>query len=414
MKKFKESHLYTLLSRNTLPKIVCLILAITTWFVVMDNKNPVLQRTFRDVPVEIIGLSQIESRGLIEENIVGATVDVTVSGNWRNIVKVNASDLRLNVNLDGRAAKGKNKLTIERRIFFPGVDIVSLSHEDVEIHLDAIETVKKPIKIEIKGELKSGLELGKIQQKEQEVEIRGASHILRRIASAKAIIDVQELVRSEQVFATLVPVDAEGKEVDDVELLTANIAVDVKINTSKTVPLLIIDEGEPKLNHRLTAKTPSVDKVEIHGDTRLLEGIKEVRSKPISVDGLFRPFESKVELDLPAGVTASFKEPITANINIQALERKNFFFKYKDVVLKNPNADYKYDFDPETNLTLEVRDIMSVIKNIKETDIKLTLDVKEVTPGDYAINITVEGLPDGTIYSIEDFKLEVSPKANEG
>lgn len=413
IEKFKKTRLFAVLSRNTLPKLVCLALAITTWFIVMDNKNPVLKRTFRDVPVEIIGLTQIEQRGLIEEEILGDKVDVTVSGTWRNIVKVNSADLRLSVNLDGRAMKGKNKLPIERRILFPGVDIISLSHEDVEIQLDAIETVAKPVKISPKGELGDGLELGKIEFKEKEVEVQGASHLLRKIASIEGQVDVQNLSKSEQVFVNLYPMDAEGNPVEEVDLLKPNIAIDVKVLTSKSVPVIVLDQGEPKLNHRLTDKIPSLENIVIKGDTAILEGINEVRSKPINIEGLFQPFESKLELDLPPGVTASYEGPLVAKINIQALEKKSFFFKYKDVTFQNSNENYSYVYDAEKKLTLEVRDIISVIKNIKDTDIKLTLDVGEVTLGTYAINIKVDGLPESTVYTIPDFELNVIEKGSE-
>lgn len=410
MKKFKESKLYASLTRNMLPKFVCLALAITTWFFVMDNKNPVLQRTFRDVPVEIIGLAQIENRDLVEESIQGDHVDVTLSGSWRNIVKVSIADLRLSVTLDASAVKGKQNLTIQRRINFPGVDIVALSREDVEIQLDAIETLSKPLDIKVSGELAKGFELGKAEYKEKEVEVRGASHTLKTVASIQGIVDVQGMTKSEQKFVSLIPVDTEGKPVEGVELFTTNLSVNVNILTSKVVPVVIVDEGEPKTNYRLTEKVPSLEKVTIKGDTALLQGITEVHSKPISVEGEFRPFEGKVELDLPTGVTAIYDGPIIAKMNIQALDRKFFYYQYKNVTLQNKNPDYVYEFDPEKPLNLQVRDILSNIKNVKDTDIKLILDVAEITPGDYARNIKVEGLPDGMVYTIEDFELRVSEK----
>lgn len=413
MKFLKRSRLLQSLAHNTFPKAVCLFLAIVTWFIVMEYKNPNLETIYRDIPVELLGLEQVENRGLIIERIGGDTVDVTVGGKWQDIIKMNENALRLSVSLDAISGKGTTKILIDRRIISAsGVNILSLSKESVELKVDAIETVKKPINIVLNGELPSDLELGSLVFKDEEIDVTGPSLLLKDIVFIKGEIDISPMTSSATELVNLAAVDIDGKEVEEVELEMSSLLVSVPVIGMKKVPLEILTEGEIRTNYRLTEKVANLSEVTIKGNTNLISGISVVRTKPISIKNAERSFESSLEVDLPKDITLLDNESLTAKFTIVALDNKRFNFMGKDVILLATDPNYEYVIDPELILSLEVKDVRDIIKDIEEDGIKLEIDVGGLTPGDYALQIAVKGIPETSHYSVSELPLIIKVKGD--
>lgn len=411
MKFLKRSRLLQSLGHNTLPKVICLFLAIVTWFIVMEYKNPTLETIYRDIPVELLGLEQVENRGLIIERKSGETVDVTVGGKWQDIIKMNENALRLSVSLDAISGKGTTKILIDRRVISAtGVNILSLSKESVELEVDAIETVKKPINLVLEGELPSDLELGTVVFKEEEIDVKGPSLLLKEIAFIKGEIDVSPISASTTELVNLEAVNVKGDEVEGVELEMSSLIVSIPIIGTKKVPLEILTEGEIRTNYRLTDKIANVSEVTIKGNTNLIGGVSVVRTKPISIKNVERSFESMLEVDLPKDISLVENESLTGKFTIVALDNKRFTFMGKDVALLAQDPNYEYVIDPELILSLEVKDVRDIIKDIKEEDIKLEIDVDGLTPGDYALQLTVKGIPASSHYSVSELPLLINVK----
>lgn len=410
MKRLKESKLLQSLGHNTLPKVVCLLLAIITWFIVMDNKNPVLETVYRDVPVDLIGIEQVENRGMIIEHSSGDKVDVTVSGRWRDIIKLRDGSIYLSASLDTIVGKGINKILIDRRISSAGVTIVSLSRDSVELNIDAIETVKKPLEVEILGDLPGDLEMGVPNYRDEDILVTGPSQLLKDIAYLHGQLDISQLSASTTEHINLVPRDVDGNEVEGVELEATALAISIPVIGTKTLPLEIITEGEIRTNFRLTDKSANFTELTLKGDTNLLGTLTEIRSKPISIRNADKSFESMLEVDLPKDLTLIETEALTAKITIEALDNKRFNIPAREVKLLGTSDNFSYEIDKDLLVSLEVKDIRDVIKDIDEKTIKLETDVDGLTQGEYMLQIAVKGIPISSHYNVSELPLIIKVK----
>lgn len=406
----KKSKLLAALAHNTLPKVICLLLAIITWFIVMENKNPVLETVYRDIPVELLGIEQVENRGLIIEESSGDRVDVTVSGRWRDIIKMDESSLRLSVSLDSIVGKGTTKLLIDRRISSAGISILSLSKDSVELLIDAIETVKKPVDLLVEGELPVDLELGTLVYKDEEISVTGPSRLLKEIVYLRGQVDLSPITSTVTEHIALEPVDVNGNVVEGVELEVATLSVSLPIVGLKVVPLEIITEGEIRTNYRLIEKVASHSEVTIKGNTNLLSGVTEVRTKPVSIKNADKSFESMLEIDLPKDVSLVENQSINGKFTIVPLDNKRFTFTAKDVKLLYIDERFEYVVDGELSINLEVKDVRDIIKDIDEKKISLETDVNGLGEGDYSLQISVKGIPETSHYSISELSLIIMTK----
>ncbi len=410
MKYLKSSKIIQSLAHNTLPKLICLLLAIITWFIVMENKNPLLETVYRDIPVELLGIEQVENRGLIIEESSGDRVDVTVSGRWRDIIKMKESSLRLTASLDSIVGKGTTKLMIDRRISSAGISILSLSRDSLEITVDAIETVKKPINLLVRGELPEDLEMGSLVYKDEEISVTGPSRQLKEIAYLQGELDLGPITSTTTGHIGLEAVDVNGRSVEGVELESSSLSVSIPIIGTKLIPLEISTEGDIRTNYRLIEKVASQSQVTVRGDTNLLSAINEVRTKPVSIKNADKSFEAMLELDLPKDVSLVDTQAIIGKFTIAPLDNKRFSFSASDVKLLGKDDKYEYVIDSNLNINLEVKDVRDIIRDIDEKKISLETDVNGLSEGNYSLQISVKGIPESSHYSISELSLIIIEK----
>ncbi len=399
-KNIKNSFLKAIVSRP-IPKIICLIIAIIVWFAVMENKNPEVNRTFKDIPVETIGLERLENNNLILNDIKNDTIDVTVSGKWKSITRLTESDIDITADIGYDHSKGDLVRRINAEVNYPSVSIVGLSSNTITLSIDSIETEEKFVKIETQGSEQEGLNLVGITPKEEKIPVTGPSEILNSVAALEGVVNISEFDTSSVEQVKLVAKNIEGKVIEDVKLEKPFVDVEINFSAVKTVPLLVKVTGDVSKNNRYIESQVNIPKVKIEGDSKVLSGIKEVYSKPVSILAKSTSFETNLELDIPEGVKLITKDALNAKIIISPLETKFFKFKSEDVLIENKIEGLTYTFTPElTEIKLSVTDVRAVLADIDEGNITLKVDVNSLTSGEYKLPIKASGLPESSTYSI--------------
>ncbi len=405
-KKIKNKFIKAIVNRP-IPKIICLIIAIIVWFAVMENINPEVNRTFKGLQVETIGLERLENNNLILKEIKNDQIDVTVRGKWKDIMRLKDSDIEITSDIGYDYSKGDLVRRIDTKVNYLNVSIVGLSNNTITLSIDSIETEEKPIKIVTTGSEKEGLNLVGIKPKEEKISVTGPSELLNSIATLEGVINISEFDTTTEEQIKLVAKNVEGNEVKDVKLEKPFVDVEIGFNVVKTVPLVVKVEGDVSNNSRYIESQTNIQKITIEGDSKVLSGINEINSKPISLIGKSASFETNLELNIPKGVKLVTKDTLNAKIIISALETKFFKIKSDNVEIVNKVEDFNYTFLPElSDFKVSVTDIRSVLTDIKVENIKLKVDVDSLTSGEYKLPITATGIPESSVYSIStDSKL---------
>ncbi len=246
-----------------------------------------------------------------------------------------------------------------------------------------------------KDRLDPKLNISRVEVNRQEVIIKGAEHTLERVATVKALLDVDNLVNpavgvTELDDIQLIAYDNTGNIVD-VEIVPSRINAKITITSpSKVVPVKVIPVGEPAFGKAISSITSEVDVVTIYGDADALE---EIRYIPIEVDvsNLSDQKTFNETIRKPSGV-----RHVSSNSTVIRVIVENEITKeIKDIQIEYRGLSDNYVVNAlsaqDMSVTVIVRGVETVLDEIDPSTIKAYVDLKGYGLGQHEVDVIVEG-----------------------
>ena len=324
------------------------------------------------------------------------TVDVTLIGSKTDLyIAKQSPSYDITVDLTG-LKPGTHKVNIKYNQASGSIDYkVNPSVATVIIYPKVSATKSLSYDLLNKDKIDSKLVVKNVNINKDEVVVKGAEHQISEVATVKALIDLNNIVKQEVGLNTLkdVPLKAYNQkgEVVDVEIVPAKMDIEIELaSPSKELPIKVIPKGNVVFGKAISSIGIDETKILVYGDE---ESLKELQYIPLYVDveGLSSDKQYKLELDKPVGVKSMSVNNVSVNITLD---------KASEIKLNNVNIEYKNLNDNYTVQGVSQEDIAvdinltgvkSVIEKIKAEDVTAYLDLKEYGEGEHEVEVFVEG-----------------------
>lgn len=399
-RKFEKSGKYVenwLSSTNTL-LFISLFIAIAI-FVMIDKKIIV----FNDNSAEVLQNQPINVLYNEESYVVEGlpdSVDITLIGSKTDLYIAKQSSAHdVTVDLSG-LKPGTHKVEVKYNRNAGKIKyMVNPSSVTVVIYQKVSKTMSLSSEILNSNVLDSKLVVDDVKYDTDKVVVKGAEHQLKQVATVKALVNLENLVSYEEGSnklkdVPLVAYDANGDKVD-VELVPKKIDVDVVISSpSEEVPLKVIPKGELSFGIGISSIDLSEQKVIAYGTTEALKELKEIGYIPIEIDvnNLKEDKEYKLEIPKPVGIKDLSINNLTIKVSVGESASKDF--DNISIDTRNLSDDYSVQgFSKEdTTVTVTVKGVKSVIKNLRASDINAYINLEGYKAGTYDVDVNVEGI----------------------
>ena len=396
-------------STNTL-LFISLLLAVFV-FVMIDQKKIVFKdnnaKVLKDQELKVIYNEEAYVvEGLPEK------VDVTLIGSKTDLyIADQSSNHDVTVDLSG-LKPGTHKVNINYNQNVGNIDyMVNPSSVTVIIYQKTSKTMTLDVDLINKDKLSKTLTIDNMKYENDKVVIKGAEHKLNEVTSVKALLDIENIPEQKSGETTVkdVPLKAYNSkgEVVDVEIVPSKINIDLSISSpSKEVPIKVIPEGEVTFGKAISSITQSSNKVTVYGDQ---EKLKDITSIPVTVNvaDLKDTKEYKLELQKPVGIRSLSVTNITVKITLDNVSNKDF----EKINIESRNlADglVVQGVDANsTSVTVTVKGVNEVIKNIQSTDINAYIDLSGYTEGEWEVPVNVEGMDVRASYTSKTQKVKI-------
>ncbi len=375
--------------------VISLLLALGVFFIIDGESN-----TLVDQYAEILYNQPVTPTFNEEAYVVEGlpkTVDITLVGQKRHIFLAKQSpNGGVSVDLTG-LKPGQHKVTLKYTKKLKSLDYrLDPSTVTVTIYDKVSETKSLTYDILHKDNLDSKLNLDTVELDRSEVIVKGAAYKLDKVATVKALVDVDEFSNPEAGEVTLkevplVAYDTDGKVVD-VEIVPKNVTAKVIITSpNKTVPIQIVPKGELAFGKAIQSLSTSTTNVTIYGNDNALASIETF---PIEIDvtGLDKNKDYTVTLKRPSGVTSVSVKTITVKVVIDDSITKEF----EDISIATENLDTsKYrvqaSSEADSKVSVVVKGSKSIVDSIDASIIKAYVDLKDLGPGEHEVEVKVTG-----------------------
>lgn len=403
-----------LVRRNTLI-FISLILALGLFFIV-DSKAIVLV----DSSAEILYDQKVEAIYNSEDYVIEGlpkTVDVTLIGRKTDMyLAKQLSNGSVTVDVS-KLGVGTHKVSLNYDSVINSIDY-KLDPGVITIIIYPKTSIEKPATIDVinKDKLDPKLSISNISIDTPNIIVKGAEHTLNKVASVKALVDIEKLIDPTVGVTTLedvklVAYDSEGKIVD-VEMVPNKVTATISIESpSKEVPIKVIPKGEVEFGKAISSMTSSVSKVTVYGDEEVLDKLEYIPIE-INVTNLKGNKNYDVIITPPSGIRSISEKSATISVSLG----DETSMEVNDVLIETINLDSNYKAvalgENSSKTSVVIKGTKDVLDTIDTSNIKAVVDLSGYGEGDYEVPVTVKGDDAKANYTAKTtkIKIRISPK----
>lgn len=400
--KMTDKPLERALTKKSSIIILSLVFAIIV-FIVIDNKNTTLLETNAEVLYDIPLTATYNDEEYVIEGLP-KKVDITLIGTKANLYLAKQLPTQ--------------DVTVDLSDLKPGVHKVNLKYKQsitsVEYKLDPSEVtvVVSPKKSETRSIESDVVNLNKLDSKlainstkldSDDVIIKGTEENIAKVSKIKALINVSKMAAPTAGTnilkdIPLIAYDENGAKVD-VEMVPSKVNATIEIESpSKTVPLEIVPDGNVVFGKAIKSITSTVQKVTIYGSSKVLDNTNSIKVK-IDVNNLKSNKDYTVTIKKPSGIREISEKVVTAKVELDdeaTTELSGVKLRYINL---GSNYTVQATSESSTEVTVILRGVESIIKNISATDVEAYVDLDNLGVGEQKVKITVTGNDSRVIYS---------------
>lgn len=415
--------------RKALQVVISILVAIAVWVYVDVEKAPDRTKTIRDIPVEFSG----ESTTLADKNLMllsgyDTTVDLTIKGPKRELVKISKDNVRLVASTSSIDSVGVHTLRWDP-IYPDGVQSSSLtvdwaSKYKVTVTVGELYTKEVPVNCTVTGQVADGYFTGETVLDPTSLVLRGQRDDLLNVAYAKLTVNISGATRSVIQTESVQLYDNDDNPVDNGNIRTnaSLIQAKVPVLTTKEVSLAVELSGVPGVAGQSIKTTVTPTSVRLIGEADVLENINEIVLATLYIEDLDLWQQNSYVVTAPDGTwLANSNEVATVEITMEGIEEMTVAvdtFSYTNV----PSGLY-----PEITGGLDVR-LWGLADELAEMDaaaLTAMADLSGITePGSYRVPVTVtisgyrdvavKGSYEVTVYITDTEPAPVPPADTDG
>ena len=264
-----------------------------------------------------------------------------------------------------------------------------------------------------KDKLNETLVISSVKLDRDTVIIKSYKEKLEKVASVKALVDVNALnvdkpgeYKLENV--KLVAYDEMGTEITNIEIVPGTVTATVTVTSpSKVVPVKVVPVGDVASGSAIGSISANVNTVTLYGDDETLKSIDEITVK-INVDGLSKDKTYQETIEKPNGV----RSMSNTNVTIKVVMEKETSKEFKDIPLTFENLDTeKYralaSSQNDTKVNVVVKGVKTLLDKLNSENIKAYVDLSDLAEGEYEVPVMVTGDDVRLSYSSRTTKIKV-------
>ena len=397
------------LKNNWTLKLASVAIAFLIWLVVGNINDPIIQKVYSNVKVNITNGSYIESRGMtyrLDSNY--QTVSVTLRGNSSKVTKRN-DDIVVEADLTQIVDMDSTPVMVPVTVKCKDISAENITVSPITIPIEIEERETKDFMIAVNyGDSVpgAGYEVGKIYANPEKISVSGPESIIDKIDRVVANVSVEGMTVNSSKKANLIIYDKNQEIMSDKEMqyLTFDIGdskVDVYVELWSTVSGVTFTcdpKGTPANGYAVSKIVTTPSEISLAGTEEALETLKkngnqiEIPSRLVDIGNARETVECKIDLAeiLPSGTktVSNQAESIIVEVGILPLGSKQISLPTQNIQALNLTGELQTVFT-DTALTVTVRGKEEDLKNVTAASIKASVDCSGLDEGTYNLPVTI-------------------------
>lgn len=418
MSKKTKAKLRQIFLSNLGLKISAVIIAILTWFFVVNVENPSTTQTYT-TSVKITNAEVLTDQGKYYEVVGAQTVSFRVTAKRTIQQKLTNDDFTATADMNYLGDDNEIPITITAKNYSSSVSISATPHY-LRLKIGDLKTSQFTVDARTTGTPASGYVVSQVKSDPEVITVTGPKSIVNTIETVTATANVDGISEDETVSAVPKFYDKSGKTIDTSELtLSADtVNLSVLILNSKTIPVTVKTSGSLPNGEELDSVTVDPQEVTVSGSREDLADITsiEIPSDVVNLSNITSDWETTVDLSsyLPDGVLLVNSDDSKATITVTLKEegQKTFDVPTSNLTIQNLSSGLSGTFTSDT-VSITISGPNSELSQLDASTLTGSVDASGLTAGKHvlAVNLSLSGNLQQTTASTE---VEIAAASQSG
>lgn len=390
--------------------IVSLVLAFAV-FVIVDQESNVMIDQYAEVLYDE-PVTAVYNEELYVVEGLPETVDITLIGQRRHIfLAKQAPSKGVTVDLTG-LKPGNHKVTLNYSQRLKSLDY-RLDPSEVTVTIYEKVSATKSLTVDIlhQDELDSKLYIDSVELDRTDVIIKGAQYKLDKVATVRALVDVEEIAnpKAGEISLKDVPLvayDEEGQKVD-VEIVPSTVDAKITITSpSKEIPIKVVPTGKLAFGKSIESIDTNVSTVTVYGQQAAIDKIEELEVE-VDVKGLDKDKKFTVTLKKPKGITEISEKTISVDVKVANSTTKEFTVNTIEFRNLADGLSVQALSAEDTTVIVSVSGSSDIINKLDPSSIVAYVDLEKYGIGEHEVEIHIEKSDPKLTYTPKTKKIKV-------
>lgn len=409
-------------------KVLSLIIAILICLLVRNVDDPIVVRTFYEIPVSIENASYLAENLEIPLLVDGKdTVKVRVKGARSVVSKLKKEDIKAVADMTQIISKDTTPIMVPVEVTGTGISDsdITVRPRNIQVDIEKQKSVEKTIAVST-GDTQpdKDYEIGNLKANPEKVTISGPETIINKIDKVVALIDVTGRKESNiEIKSQLKIYDKNLDELSPKQLEYLNIK-EISDNTiriqaqfwkvKQNVKIKAEYSGEPKRGYEVDSINLVPDTISVAGTDEALKKLEqegntlEIPGKYIDVTDKTGDFEQNIDLSelLPEDLklVRDLNSSVIATVKILPYNSRDYEVSVTQIEADNKAEDLDLVFQDE-QITIRAKAKEQDLDSLSAANIQVQIDLSGYGEGEYEVPVTVT-LPGG-YELVESIKVKV-------
>jgi len=407
------------ITKNIGIKVLSLLLAILTWYIIITFIDPTTSRVIDGVKVSIKNDSAIKDYcySVLENEIIS----VTVKGKKSVVDKVKVDDIQASADLGKMmftySVPIDIKFTDEK---FDDLQIVKGDNEVMKVKLEKEIEQKYDIVTEIKGKAPDDYYVGKSEitreKGKESVYVKGPVNVINKIARVEVRVDVSDVRGKVEKQQDILAVDEDGEILDPSkqQLTFSYNKIKVTINPllEKEVDVKVKVSGEPASGYGYKATECDVSTIKVAGNESTMSAFNSVQIV-VDIEDKDENVEKKQkirELISDNVKLTSDDDVVNVKVIIEKLATKKIEIMSKEIEVINKENGEKVEFPQNKVLKFELKGLSEKLKTVYSDSISPYIDASKLENGSQEVSVSLQNISDVKVVEEPNIEVEVTGK----
>ncbi len=409
-------------------KILSLIIAVLIWLLVRNVDDPIIVRSFYEIPVTIENASYFAENLEIPLLVDGKdTVKVRIKGARSVVSKLKKTDITAVADMTQIISKDTIPIMVPVEVTCTGISDsdITVRPGNIQVDIEKQKSVEKTIAVST-GDTQpdKDYEIGSLKANPEKVTISGPETIIDKIDKVVALVDVSGRKESNvEIKSQLKIYDKNLDELSPKQLEYLNLK-EISDNTIKiqaqfwkvkqNVKIKAEYSGEPMRGYEVDSINLVPDTISVAGTDEALKKLEEegntleIPGKYIDVTDKTADFEENIDLnellseDLK--LVRDLNSSVIATVKILPYNSRDYEVSVTQIEADNKAEDLDLVFQDE-QITIRAKAKEQDLDSLSAAEIGAQIDLKGYGEGEYEVPVTVT-LPSG-YELVADIKVKV-------